>query len=135
MVYQSGPVSIDEDFARFGGEPFTIAGIQGVDVRVMETSREGLWKGVAIVALMLGVFGPCNTMDGVAEYGASALVIPALAVAIAIFSAWRYMQPNPKDYCLWLVTADGEEEAYRSSDETEIEQIRAELESRIALRG
>lgn len=125
MGFDSGAVSVDEKFARFGSKSFAINKITSVDVR-SETKPAskgylGLW---AVSALC--VIGAVQASEG--------QFFLLLVAAVAGYFGWVSYKKSEEvtTYRLFVVTAGSEAQAYETTDGIEIAALRTALEDAMA---
>lgn len=126
--YQSGNVSVDRAFARFGSKSFAINKITSVDVRSSEKpGAKGFYFfwGVAILFALSGIAQVVQLQNG---------VLPLLmALFCGFFGYLSYLKRRAViTYRLFLHTAGSEAQAYETKNEREITSLRTALESAMA---
>ncbi|WP_109808420.1 DUF6232 family protein [Sphingosinithalassobacter portus] len=125
-------VQIDENFARFGSKTYAINKINSVDTRT--TMKSGskawiFWWGLAAIVL-ISRFGGGNVSAG----GATAVVVFA---ALLGWLGWRSFRKrfSTTYYHLYLMTSSSEAQAYVTTDESEMAELRAKIEDAMARAG
>ena len=121
-AFQSGVVSVDDKFARFGSKSFAINKITSVDVRSEVTPADTKWKGLAALSGLLIIIAVTN------------LQIAPLCVLIALvlgYFAWvGYKNSMIKTmHRLFVVTSGSEVQAYETADGNEIADLREAIEN------
>ncbi|MBD8699284.1 hypothetical protein IFT54_05570 [Sphingomonas sp. CFBP 13714] len=122
VEFQSGVVSVDNKFARFGSKSFAVNKITSVDVRSEVTPADTKWKGLAALAALLVIVAVTN------------LQIAPLCVLIALvlaYFAWvGFKKSKIKTvHRLFVVTSGSEVQAYETSDGNEIGDLREAIEN------
>jgi hypothetical protein len=111
-------VSVDKDFARFGGKSYAINKINTVEVR--ERRPHGV-AGALVCAFIVLI---C-VLSAAGGGGAGAIGIAAFFTVLAYFS-WRKSQRI--EYQLFLMTSSSEAQALASRDRLMIMNLREQIE-------
>lgn len=122
-MYQQGDVTVDDRFVRFGSKSFAVNKLTSVDVR--QTSTRGsrsyivLWL-LAIVMLLVAL-------------GAQTFV-PALFAAVFAYFGWQdWQRRHPTTtYQLFLVTAASEAQAWETTNQDAMLELRTAVEEAMA---
>ena len=123
ILYESGSIKVDRDFARFGSKSYSIDKINTVDVRIVPPGTclpiflmflSGFFILVALIAQNegLGLFG---MIIGIAAYGV--------------------YKSRKTEYSLFLVTSSSEAQAYSTTDWSQIDELRKAIELAMVLRN
>jgi hypothetical protein len=124
------PVSVDQDFARFGSKSFAINKINTVDVRAHRPHSQNAWFGwglLAAICLLLFVGGEQGSSAG---GGTNAAAFLCLVFAILAFRAWE--RSKIIEYQLLLMTSSQAVQAIKSEDPEMIDGLRDRIECAIA---
>jgi hypothetical protein len=125
LRYQSGNISIDDSFARFGSKSYAIDKINSVEVR---EKRRGSGCGPLLLfviggLMLIGALG--NFAGGSSGVGIGSAVIGALLILGGV-KAQKTAQLI--DYTLVLTTSSSEAQALESTDRNEVMQVRDAIE-------
>ena len=120
--FQSGVVSVDDKFARFGSKSFAINKITSVDVRSAVTPADTKWKGLAALAGLLIIIAITNLQI--------APICLLIATVLGYFAWIGYRNSIIKTvHRLFVVTSGSEVQAYETSDGNEIADLREAIEN------
>jgi hypothetical protein len=131
MIYESGDVTVDSHFARFGSKSYAIDKINSVDVRE-ETKSGCLWIGFAILTgfFGLGAVGSLSSGSG-SDIGTMWVIVAVLAGITLLLYKQR---PKPV-YHLMLATSSGEVQATNSGDREAVLKLRAAIEAAMSAKA
>lgn len=121
-------VSVDANFARFGGKSYAINKINSVEVRTHKPHGEGaIWACGLIALLCLLVFiGSLSALEGPSVV---TLVIGAIFGGLA-YRAWR--NSKIREYQLFLMTSSSEAQAFVTRNRDEVFALRDSIEKAMA---
>jgi hypothetical protein len=121
-------VSVDRDFARFGGKSYAINKINTVEVR--ERKPHAFWPVLVLGFLggifLLSGFGQLAALDGAPW---TSIIFGATLLGLA---AWQWRRSKVREYKLFLMTSSSEAQAYTSNNFDEVMGLRREIESAMA---
>jgi len=115
-------VTVDDDFARFGGKSYAINKINSVEVRERHPHGSGgaiLFGGLSMILLVAALNGTDPNR------GPTFLLLAALS-AVAAYWAWR--RSKVVEYQLFLMTSSSEAQAFVSRDGNEVYSLRDNIE-------
>lgn len=117
-------VSVDDDFARFGGKSYAINKINTVEVRARYPNGQG---GAVILALLaaLCVFGWFAALNSDQGTSGGPLLFAAIFGALAY---WQFQRSKVREYQLFLMTSSSEAQAFVSRDRDEVFSLREQIE-------
>jgi len=121
--------SVDRDFVRVGDKSYAINKINSVEVRSQKkkgsTAYLALWT-IAAGAVLMGIKGGATAAMGWAP----------VAFFCALIGHGSYGRRFPTmSYALYLVTSSSEAAAVTTTDRSEIDNVRREIEEAIAARA
>lgn len=117
-------VSIDDDFARFGGKSYAINKINSVEVRKSQPPGIGGALVCGLIAFVL-VFVASDQAGKPNVNPTSTYVIAAIFAGLAI---WQGMRSRIREYHLFLMTSSSETQAFVTHDEEEVVSLRDAIE-------
>lgn len=129
-------VSIDDDFARFGGKSYAINKINSVEVRERQPHGLGGALVCGLIAFVLIIVASDHTGNPNAD-PSTTYVIAAIFAGLAV---WQGVRSRIREYHLFLMTSSSETQAFVTRDEEEVVSLRDAIEeamikhSRAALR-
>lgn len=117
-------VSVDADFARFGGKSYAINKINSVEVR--ERRPHGIEAAVALalVGLLLGSLA-LGTTTSIANVPTGTYVLAASFFGLAY---WQWLRSKAREYLLILMTSSSEAQAFASRSLNEVHSLRVQIE-------
>lgn len=124
MYYNSGAVSVNGDFARFGSKSYAIDKINTVDVRErkpFDVSGAIVSALIAIVVIPTGLF----------SFSLTRLLI---GLVFGVLAYLAYKRSLIRVYGLFLTTSSSDVQAYESQDREEVHKLRAAVEAAMVAR-
>lgn len=121
----SSSISVDANFVRVGGKSYAINKINSVEVRERKPHGAGaayIWGLLAAPSLLIGVVAMAHDAGG----GVIFLGLGALFAWLAYAAAQR---AKIREYSLILMTSSGEAQAVITRDESEVQDLRTEIET------
>jgi len=112
-------VSVDRDFARFGGKSYAINKINSVEVR----SRHPHGQTAMFIFGLVAVICMLSAVGG----GGAGVAVVGIIFAVLAYFAWRKSQIV--EYQLFLMTSSSEAQAISSLDGDMIQGLRNRIES------
>jgi hypothetical protein len=121
--YKSETITVDDDFARFGGKSYAINKINTVEVR--ETKPHGIFAlllfGFLSLTSLLSMLGAITSGQ---NPGAAAIML----VVCAGLAFWAWKRRQIVDHHLFLMTSSSEAQAYTSRDGDQVAALRERIE-------
>ena len=123
MIYKSGTVSVDNNFARFGSKSYSINKINTVDVNVTRPHGWGPVIGFGMVGAVMLL-----AAKGTAEQGSAS---PFVVIGLICFGVayWAWTRTKIRDHHLILMTSSSSAQAYTTRNGDEIDALREAIES------
>lgn len=109
-------VTVDDDFARFGGKSYAINKINSVEVR----KRHPYGQSAAFLC------GLITIIFLFASAGSPAFIVLALVFGFLTYLAWR--RAKIVEYQLFLMTSSSEAQAFVTRDGEEVQALRDKIE-------
>lgn len=130
MRYQSGNVTVDDNFARVGSKSYAINKINSVDVRSKKKSGKWGWLLWWLLAIFCGVPALGALIGGQPGEAVAMLLIAALFG----YFGWKSYQQRHATYSyeLFLMTSSNEVQAFVTDDKDDVLALRSAIEDAMA---
>lgn len=127
MGYKKGDISIDADFARFGGKSYAINKINSVEVREQRTDTNNS-------QIVLGIVGALIAFSGLgmlpSNLGAAAMFV-IIGVGMVGLAIYFHRQPAQYLYTLFITTSSAEAQAMQTRDRKDAFELRDAIEAAV----